>query len=261
MNYCAPLRSQPATTFRKARHKLPSRLWTPSEWTQAADYYSWRYTTKLKLKAWSTATLYWNQLQRSVSELCTRCPRGRSTRRTGHSATYYILHLKKRGSCVGRKRHAGLCWTRTKILFLARLLAAGHPSAFASGLSTAQCSKPSHTCRFAAFDSDSVTLRIDNCCTACITNSLADTWLAHQCPSQLASKGSPGEKLWSLPSAQSSGRSKTTMAAPTLFSFQLALLKECALSTAVAPATLGPASQRPPAETRGDMVWNTKRSS
>ena len=30
------------------------------------------------------------------------------------------------------------------------------------------------TRRFAAFASDSVTLRVDNCCTACITNSLAD---------------------------------------------------------------------------------------
>jgi hypothetical protein len=38
-------------------------------------------------------------------------------------------------------------------------------------------------------------------------------------PLQLASKDSPGEKPWSPPNAQSSGRSKTTMAASIPFSF------------------------------------------
>jgi hypothetical protein len=87
------------------------------------------------------------------------------------SATYYVRWSQKRGPHMRRKRRPAQRWT--KLLFLATL-AQNQPAAFASGLSTTRPQTSNSTRRFAAFDSDLVTLRVDNCFTACITNSLAD---------------------------------------------------------------------------------------
>jgi hypothetical protein len=112
----------------------------------------------------------WHRLQDMVFSMRTRRPHRRH-RRT-HSTAYYIPQSKKRGSCVGRKSRSPR-WTWTKLLVLATV-AQSHSAAFASGLSTTQTPQSHRHRRFAAFDTDSVTLRVDNCCTACITNSLTD---------------------------------------------------------------------------------------
>jgi hypothetical protein len=191
LSYLAPLRSQsteaPHRTH-KSRYKLPTRPKDPtgiyqqpvsaSNWTQATGYYLWISTTKLGNKCSAITTnamqLCWKHLQNYVFGMRTRHHRRHCTMgaRKSHSATYYVPRSQKRGSRVGRKRRTAQHWKWSKLLFLATL-AQGQPTAFASGLSTTR-PPPSNTRRFAAFDSDSVTLRVDNCCTACITNSLAD---------------------------------------------------------------------------------------
>jgi hypothetical protein len=115
----------------------------------------------------------WNTLQDSVFGMRTRHTKRRSGKlaRARCSSTYYIGVSCKRSSRVGRKhRSAHHQWTRL-LLFLATL-PTGPPDAAATFSGLARSISPPIQHRYAAFDSDSVTLRVNNCCTASITNSL-----------------------------------------------------------------------------------------
>jgi hypothetical protein len=132
-------------------------------------------TLENKCYAATTTAAYqcWKYLQDHVFGMQTQCPRRHSTMgaRKSQSTTYYVRRSQKRGRRLGRKRRPAQRW---KKLFFLSTLAQNQSAAFASGLSTTRPQTSNSTRRFAAFDSDSVTLRVDKCCRACITNSLAD---------------------------------------------------------------------------------------
>ena len=165
------IRPQPAGALtRKARLKsLDETL----EEGLAMLGHAWdHYTTLLRDQAclMSLCMLHacWRAIQDFIFGMRTR-RRAPTSRRARSSATYYVAPTRKRGSRIGRKRRK---WAR--LMCFATLFQ--HPvastarTAFSSGLSQPLSAQR----RFAAFDCDSVALRVDNCCTASITNSLAD---------------------------------------------------------------------------------------
>jgi hypothetical protein len=149
-----------------ARHKPPATPWTECLYEH--------FATDLRNQVCSVCrvALYvgWQKLQDAVFGMRTRRSKWGTGRRACRSTTCYVTPSHKRGACVGRKRlSARHRWTR--LLFLATI-SNGPMAAHAFAAGTAK-QFPTQQ-RFAASDSDSVTLRVDNCCTASITNSLAD---------------------------------------------------------------------------------------
>jgi hypothetical protein len=125
----------------------------------------------------SSLDIAWSKYQSFIFGIRTRRTRSHTGRlsRKKSSATYYIRGASKhnsrsrgvlRCSRVARKRaSARHRWVRLACLAATTVTpgARGTAAAFAANLPQLLRTQR----RFAAFDSDSVTLRVDNCCTAC----------------------------------------------------------------------------------------------
>jgi hypothetical protein len=149
----------------EATHRKQKARYTPPR--------SPNYSTVLRNQACSLVfcllNACWHRLQDCVFGMRTRRFKQRPGRRARRSTTYYVGHSHKRGARVCRKHNK---WARLicfATLFQAPVASTAR-TAFSSGLSKQFPIRR----QFAAFDSDSVALRVDNCCTASITNSLAD---------------------------------------------------------------------------------------
>jgi hypothetical protein len=167
-------------TRRKSQHKKPP--WDddssakPRKLEQAAATAAcYLITAQDKVLSTCSRAIHkaWHQLHTLVFGLRTQHTHHHSgwLARKNSSATYFICGLPSRGTrvgrtiptrsaCIGRKRNSSRHkWTRLSFLATTMAPVGSDPvSAFASRLSQL----PSSQRRFAAFDTDSVTLRVDN---------------------------------------------------------------------------------------------------